>query len=69
MTPIEAAVSFNLHCRELLHYLQAAFNGSPKLLLDSLKFMFKLRNDMTKLIRYPFPSDSELLTAAPTFEF
>lgn len=64
----EAAVSFNLHYREFLNYLQAAFNGSPKLMLDSYRFMFKFRDDITKLIRHPFPVDSAVLTAAPTFE-
>lgn len=64
----EAAAAFNLHYREFLNYLQAAFNGSPKLLMESYRFMFKFRDDITKLIRHPFPKDSEFLTAAPTFE-
>lgn len=61
------ARKFNADYGAFLATLTKAFNGQPKLLLDAVCDMFRLRDGFNRLIRNPLPG-SDGLHAAPTFE-
>ncbi len=61
-----AAADFNRGYGEFLAFLTRAYNGEPSLLQDAVVEMFRIRNQMTRLIHNPIPGTS--LNAAPTFE-
>jgi hypothetical protein len=63
----QAAAEFNHNYAEFLELLTAAFNGRPALLLDAVVEMFRIRDQMTRLMHNPIPGQSQL-NAAPTFE-
>jgi hypothetical protein len=62
-----AAAEFNESYADFLGLLTRAFSGQPELLLDAVPRMFRLRNDIGRLIRNPVP-DRPGVNAAPTFE-
>lgn len=62
-----AAVEFNRSYADFLQLLTAAYNGRPALLLDAVVDMFRLRDQMTRLMHNPIPGQPGL-SAAPTFE-
>jgi hypothetical protein len=62
-----AAVEFNLCYAEFLELLTRAYNGRPALLLDAVVEMFRVRDQMTRLMHNPIPGQLHL-NAAPTFE-
>lgn len=62
-----AAVEFNRSYADFLELLTRAYNGWPALLLDAVVDMFRLRDQMTRLMHNPIPGQSQL-NAAPTFE-
>ena len=62
-----AAVEFNRDYADFLELLTQAYNGRPALLLDAVIEMFRLRDQMTRLIHNPIPGQPGL-NAAPTFE-
>jgi len=62
-----AAVAFNNSYKEFLALLTAAYNGAPRLLLQAVPQMFKLRDQMCQLIHNPIPG-MDGVNAAPTFE-
>ncbi|MCA2211362.1 ferritin-like domain-containing protein [Jidongwangia harbinensis] len=51
----EAAETFSRTYADFLAYLTAAYHGQPHQLLDAVAWMFRLRDDMNRLIRNPFP--------------
>ncbi len=77
----EAAHDFNATYFGFLELLTKAFSGEPKLLLDAVPYMFRLRDGVNLLIRNPLPGsdaatdsaafepESGPAHAAPTFEF
>jgi hypothetical protein len=62
-----AARAFNSTYRDFLAFLTRAFSGQPALLLDAVPQMFRLRDDMERLIKNPVPGRPGV-HAAPTFE-
>ena len=52
---------------EELNFLTEAFNGQPQLLLDAVPWMFRIRDDMERLIKNPVPGRPGV-HAGPTFE-
>ena len=63
----ESATAFNQRYSDFLGLLTRAYGGEPALLIDAVAEMFRLRDGMLGLIRYPLPG-REGLTAGPTFE-
>jgi hypothetical protein len=51
----EAAETFSQTYADFLAYLTGAYNGEPQKLLDAVAWMFRLRDDINRLIRNPFP--------------
>ena len=62
-----AARRFNQVYAGFLAYLTEAFSGHPNLLLQAVPWMFRLRDDMTRLIKNPVPGRPGT-HAGPTFE-
>jgi Ferritin-like len=62
-----AAREFNAGYADFLAFLTQAYTGRPDLLLEAVPRMFRLRDDMNRLIRNPIP-DRPGVNAAPTFE-
>jgi hypothetical protein len=62
-----AAVEFNSSYADFLELLTRAYNGRPALLIDAVVEMFRVRDQMTRLMHNPIPGQSGL-NAAPTFE-
>jgi hypothetical protein len=62
-----AARDFNVTYADFLGFLTRAYTGSPELLIEAVADMFRLREQMTALIRNPIPG-SDGVNAAPTFE-
>lgn len=60
-----AAERFNAVYADFLQLLTRAFNGEPRLLIDAVGGMFRIKELCYQLMRNPIGSD---LTAAPTFE-
>lgn len=63
----KAAREFNESYAGFLRFLTKAFNGQPDLLLEAVPWMFRLRDEISRLIRNPVP-DRPGVNAAPTFE-
>jgi Ferritin-like len=63
----QAAAEFNRNYAEFLELLTRAYTGRPALLLDAVVEMFRIRDQMTRLMHNPIPGQSHL-NAAPTFE-
>jgi hypothetical protein len=63
----QAAVEFNRSYADFLELLTRAYNGRPGLLIDAVVEMFRVRDQMTRLMHNPIPGQSHL-NAAPTFE-
>jgi hypothetical protein len=63
----QAALEFNRSYAEFLELLTRAYNGRPALLLDAVVEMFRVRDQMTRLMHNPIPGQPGL-NAAPTFE-
>ncbi|MDP9793767.1 hypothetical protein J2S43_002279 [Catenuloplanes nepalensis] len=51
----EAAQAFNRTYADFLAHLTAAYDGEPQKLLEAVPWMFRLRDDIERLIRNPFP--------------
>jgi hypothetical protein len=51
----EAAEQFNDTYADFLAHLTAAYDGAPQKLLEAVPWMFRLRDDIERLIRNPFP--------------
>ena len=62
-----AAREFNESYAGFLAFLTQAFNGAPSLLLEAVWQMFRVRDDMNRVIRNPIPGTGGV-HAAPTFE-
>ena len=62
-----AAREFNESYAGFLEFLTQAFNGAPSLLLEAVWRMFRVRDDMNRVIRNPIPGAGGV-HAAPTFE-
>ncbi|MEU0886119.1 ferritin-like protein [Lentzea sp. NPDC005914] len=62
-----AASRFNTEYGRFLALLTRTFNGRPSLMQDAVGYMFRLRDEFTRLVRNPLPG-SNGLNAAPTFE-
>jgi hypothetical protein len=62
-----AARAFNSTYRGFLAFLTRAFSGQPELLLDAVPQMFRLRDDIARVIKNPVPGRPGV-HAAPTFE-
>lgn len=62
-----AARKFNESYADFLGFLTRAFTGHPELLLEAVVRMFRLRDDMNRLIRNPVPQRDGVF-GAPTFE-
>jgi hypothetical protein len=62
-----AARHFNEGYAGFLAFLTEAFNGKPELLLDAVPWMFRIRDDMERLIKNPVPGRPGV-HAGPTFE-
>ncbi len=62
-----AAVEFNRNYAEFLELLTRAYNGRPALLIDAVVEMFRVRDQMTRLMHNPIPGQPHL-NAGPTFE-
>jgi len=62
-----AAAEFNQTYAGFLAFLTGAYNGRPDLLLEAVWRMFRIRDDMNRLIRNPLPGRPGV-NAAPTFE-
>lgn len=62
-----AAVAFNEAYAGLLRLLTAAYTGQPRLLLDAVPSMYRVRDRLDVLLRNPLPGAGGL-HAAPTFE-
>lgn len=63
----EAAERFSQTYDDFLAYLTGAYNGEPQKLLDAVPWMFRLRDDINRLIRNPFPGRPGV-NASPAFE-
>jgi Ferritin-like len=63
----QAATEFNETYAGFLRFLTKAFNGQPNLLLEAVPQMFRIRDDMSRLIRNPIPGHPDV-HAGPTFE-
>jgi hypothetical protein len=63
----EAAERFHQTYADFLAYLTGAYNGEPQKLLDAVPWMFRLRDDINRLIRNPFPGRPGV-NASPVFE-
>jgi Ferritin-like len=63
----QAALEFNRTYADFLELLTRAYNGRPALLIDAVVEMFRVRDQMTRLMHNPIPGQSGL-NAAPTFE-
>lgn len=61
------STEFNISFRELLDDLQAAFNGTPKRLIQGVANMYKMKYKAVELMRNPIPGQN--VNAGPTFEF
>jgi hypothetical protein len=64
---LEAAESFHRTYADFLAYLTGAYNGEPQKLLDAVPWMFRLRDEINRLVRNPFPGRPGV-NAAPVFE-
>ncbi len=62
-----AAKAFNVSYAGFLRQVTHAFTGKPGLLLDAVWEMFRIRDDMTRLIHNPIPGQPGV-HAGPTFE-
>jgi len=62
-----AALEFNKSYADFLGVLTHAYLGRPGLLLGAVSDMFRLREQMTRLIHNPIPGLDQV-NAAPTFE-
>jgi hypothetical protein len=62
----EAAECFNQTYADFLAFLTGAYNGEPQKLLDAVPWMFRLRDDINRLIRNPFPGRPGV-NASPVF--
>lgn len=62
-----AAKEFNQSYAEFLAFITRAYAGEPEALLEGVCRMFRIRDDMNRLIRNPIP-DRHGVHAAPTFE-
>jgi hypothetical protein len=62
-----AARQFNESYAGFLRFLTRAYTGHPDLLIEAVWRMFRLRDDITRLIHNPVPGRSGV-HAAPTFE-
>jgi hypothetical protein len=62
-----AAEEFNQSYAGFLSFVTRAFTGEPEVLLEGVCRMFRIRDDMNRLIRNPMP-DRHGMHAAPTFE-
>ncbi|MFG1608094.1 ferritin-like protein [Actinoplanes sp. NPDC049265] len=62
-----AAEQFGRTYDDFLAFLTEAYNGQPQKLLDAVPWMFRLRDDINRLIRNPFP-DRPGVNASPAFE-
>jgi hypothetical protein len=62
-----AAEEFNHSYAEFLSFITRAYTGEPQALLEGVVRMFRLRDDINRLIRNPIP-DRPGVHAAPTFE-
>jgi hypothetical protein len=62
-----AAIAFNRSYAEFLELLTRAYSGRPDLLLEAVIDMFRLRDQMTRLMHNPIPG-LDGVNAAPTFE-
>lgn len=58
---------FNKQYRELLDYLQNAFQGKQQDFIEAVAVMYKLRYNAVALMRNPIPGTK--VNAGPTFEF
>jgi hypothetical protein len=63
----KAATEFNETYAGFLRFLTKAFTGQPNLLLEAVPQMFRIRDDMSRLIRNPIPGHPDV-HAGPTFE-
>jgi hypothetical protein len=63
----KAAREFNETYAGFLRFLTRAFTGEPELLLEAVPEMFRLRDEMSRLIRNPIPGRPGV-HAGPTFE-
>lgn len=67
-TPLMAAArAFNESYARFLITINSAFNGQPDLLLNAVWEMFRIRDEMTRLVRNPLPGHPQQ-NAGPTFE-
>jgi hypothetical protein len=64
---LAAARQFNETYAGFLAFLTRAFTGRPELLLEAVPWMFRLRDDIERLIKNPVPGRPGM-HAAPTFE-
>jgi len=62
-----SAARFNEHYADFLGLLTRSYTGEPKLLIDAVVEMFRLRDEMLSLLRHPMPGPGGL-NAGPTFE-
>ncbi len=62
-----AAIQFNESYADFLRFLTRAYTGHPELLLEAVWRMFRIRDDMTRLIHNPVPQ-RDGVHGAPTFE-
>ena len=63
----KVAAEFNETYAGFLSFLTKAFTGQPELLLEAVPEMFRLRDEMSRLMRNPIPGRPGV-HAAPTFE-
>jgi len=63
----KVAAEFNETYAGFLQFLTKAFTGEPELLLEAVPEMFRLRDEMSRLMRNPIPGRPGV-HAAPTFE-
>jgi hypothetical protein len=62
-----AALAFNASYADFLELLTRAYTGQPELLVEAVVDMFRLREQMTQLMRNPIPG-LDGVNAGPTFE-
>lgn len=62
-----AAITFNESYAHFLITINSAFNGQPDLLLKAVWEMFRIRDEMTRLVHNPLPNHPGK-NAGPTFE-
>jgi hypothetical protein len=62
-----AARAFNEDYAGFLAFLTEAFNGQPERLLDAVPWMFRIRDNMERLVKNPVPGRPGV-HAGPTFE-